>query len=174
MNDAVKPFWIQVTEEHLAKGDLVEGCLVPFFEPDFGTSEVTEVPVKGARLIVVTQTCDLVNDKASLVAMCPIHTLDEFEDGNPNFKKKGRWEEVRKGRVEGLHLLASPNNPADNRGALVADFGQIFSLPPIYVKGRVAVAAPRVASRFAVPGTLFAVLCAIFHARRSAINHSTI
>ncbi len=26
------------------------------------------------------------------------------------FAKKGRWNEVLKGRIEGLHLLASPTN----------------------------------------------------------------
>ena len=63
------------------------------------------------------------------MALCPIHSLSRFEEVNPNFKKKGQWEQVRKGRVEGLHLLASPDDPANNREALVVDFRQIYSLP---------------------------------------------
>jgi hypothetical protein len=31
--------------------------------------------------------------------------------------------------IEGLHLLASPTEPANNRGALVVDFREIYSLP---------------------------------------------
>ena len=42
---------------------------------------------------------------------------------------QGRWEEVRKGRIEALHLLSSPINPANNREALLADFREIYSLP---------------------------------------------
>jgi hypothetical protein len=35
--------------------------------------------------------------------------------------------------VEGLHLLASPEHPQDNRDSLVVDFGQIVSLPIDYL-----------------------------------------
>jgi hypothetical protein len=130
----MKPFWRQVNESQLAQGDLLDNCLVPHFEPEFGTNASAEVPLKTFRLIIATQSCDLVNDKVSLVALCTIFTLEEFEAANPQFKGKGRWEEVRKGRVEGLHLLASPQTPDNNRQALVTDFGQMFSLPPAYVR----------------------------------------
>lgn len=66
--------------------------------------------------------------------MCPAYTLDEFETHNPRFKTKGQWEQVRKGRVDGLHLLGNPTDPESNRGSLVVDFGQIFSLPPAYLE----------------------------------------
>jgi hypothetical protein len=64
-------------------------------------------------LIVLTQSCDLENKKARLVALCPVFLIQEFEAVNPNFKQKGAWENVRRGRVEGLHLLASPTAPED-------------------------------------------------------------
>lgn len=134
-----KPFWRSVNEQGLAQGDLLKDCLVPVFTPDYGTNrqdKIESVPVGEYDLIIVTQSCDLENDKVTLVALCPIWTLPEFEESNPRYKKKGAWEEVRKGRVEGLHLLGSPDNPDDNRGALVVDFGQIFSLPPAYLKKR--------------------------------------
>lgn len=38
-----------------------------------------------------------------------------------------------RGRIEGLHLLASPINPGNNREALVVDFRQIYSLPYEYI-----------------------------------------
>lgn len=134
-----RAFWNQVNEHGLAQGDLLEKCLVPAFSPDFGNDEqgkVEEVPVSEADLIVVTQTCDLVNKKVSFVSLCPIYTLQQFEDVNPSFKSKAQWENVRKGRVEGLHLLGCPNNPDDNKGALVVDFGQIFCLPFDYLAKR--------------------------------------
>jgi hypothetical protein len=135
----MEPFWHQINEAGLAQGDLLPSCLVPHFTPDFGTGDpeaVQEVPTAEADLIIVTQTCDLVNHKVSLVALCPIHTIAAFEERNSRFKQKGKWEEVRKGRVEGLHLLASPEDPEDNKKALVVDFGEIFSLPPEYLRRR--------------------------------------
>lgn len=48
---------------------------------------------------------------------------------NPKYRKKGDWERVRQGRVEGLHMLAGVMGPSDNVGSLVVDFRQIYSLP---------------------------------------------
>jgi hypothetical protein len=132
----MKPFWTQVNAQTLAQGDLLKECLVPVFGPNFGGNEEEEVPVRSADLIIVTQSCDLENKKVELVALCPIHTMPEFELSNPAFKTKSRWEEVRKGRIEGLHLLGSLDNPEDNKGSLVVDFGQIFSLPFDYLEKR--------------------------------------
>ena len=78
-----------------------------------------------------------------MVAGCPIYPVGEFEAVNPAFAKKGRWNEVLKGRVEGLHLLSSPEDPANNRGALVVDFREIYSLPFEYLTGRAAGLGPR-------------------------------
>ena len=130
-----KPFWCEVNERKLAQGDLLNRCLVPVFTPDFGTNG-GEVPVGESDLIIITQSCDLENAKVDLVALCPIYSLMEFEESNPQYKRKGEWEKVRKGRIEGLHLLGSPATPDDNQGALVVDFGQIFSLPPAYLEKR--------------------------------------
>lgn len=133
----MQPFWSKVRDQALAQGDYLPDCLIPIFNPDFGTpGSSEEVAVAETDLIIVTQSCDLVQGKISLVALCPIYALQEFEEINPRFKKKGMWEEVRKGRIQGLHLLASPHNPENNRGALVADFGQIFSLPFDYLTKR--------------------------------------
>jgi hypothetical protein len=123
------PFWTSVNEALLAQGDFLPDCRVPIFGVHFDTADRTSFELGKADLIVITQSCDLANLKAEFVALCPIHSILRFEEGNPGFKKKGQWEQVRKGRVEGLHLLASPDEPEDNRRALVVDFRQIYSLP---------------------------------------------
>ena len=141
-----KSFWTKVTSKSLAQGDLLTGCLVPQFAADFGAAGegAAETLALGEQtLIIVTQSCDLENSKVELVAMCPAHTLEEFETTNPKFKNKERWEAVRKGREPGLHLLGSPSNSDDNRGALVVDFGQIFSLPPAYLEKKAEAAGER-------------------------------
>lgn len=124
------PFWISVSGGALAQGDYLPNCLIPLFHPDFGASDAVEdVIVNNDNLIIVTQSCDLANAKIGLVALCPIHSLPQFEEVNPRFKKRGEWEAVRKGRIEGLHMLASPTHPENNREALVVNFREIFSLP---------------------------------------------
>jgi hypothetical protein len=81
-----KPFWSKVTGKTLAQGDLLKNCLVPQFSADFGAggSGATEtIPVSEADLIIVTQSCDLENNKVTLVALCPTFTLAAFEETNP-------------------------------------------------------------------------------------------
>jgi len=141
-----KLFWTKVTGKGLAQGDLLIRCLVPQFGAGFGTGGegvVETISVGEQDLIIVTQSCDLENSKVELVAMCPAYSLDEFEAHNPKFKAKGQWELVRKGRVEGLHLLGSPKDPEANRSSLVVDFGQIFSLPPGYLERKAEAAGER-------------------------------
>jgi hypothetical protein len=125
-------YWHTIEGAGLAQGDFLSRCLVPVFSPDFGSGD-QEVPTSEFDLIVLTQNCDLENGKARLVACSPIHSLVAFEAVNPKFGQKGRWEEVRKGRIEGLHMLASTTQPGINRESFVVDFREIYSLPFVYL-----------------------------------------
>ena len=101
----IEPFWVNGSEPTLRQGDLLQACLVPI--PGLG-SGAEEGPTEGTAieydLIVLTQSCDLEQRKVRLVATCPIFPLYEFEAVNPAFARKGRWNDVLKGRIEGLHL----------------------------------------------------------------------
>lgn len=138
------PFWTSVHGSDLGQGDYLPNCLVPVVPDDFGTaSGPTDIPIRQGDMVVVTQSCDLANLKAGLVALCPIHTLPAFEAVNPQFAKKGAWEDVRKGRREGLHLLASPTEPGVSRAALVVNFREIYSLPVGYLRRHAVGLGPR-------------------------------
>ena len=126
-------FWVKINEPTLCQGDYLTDCHVPIFLDPTVTEQPKEVPIDIFDLIVLTQSCDLEQNKVRLVAMCPIFPIEAFEKINPEFRKKGRWNEVRKGRVEGLHMLGAHNNPTNNRGAFVVDFREIYSLPFEYL-----------------------------------------
>jgi hypothetical protein len=133
------PFWTLAQGHELAQGDFLPNCFVPVVPNDFAPAvQPVVIPVRQGDLIVLTQSCDLANLKTGLVALCPIHSLSAFEAVNPQFGKKGAWEEVRKGRREGLHLLASPSNPTISRESLVVNFREIYSLPIGYLRQHAA------------------------------------
>lgn len=138
----IAPWWEDIHDDSLAQGDRLPDCVVPIFVNPTAT-ETVDVPTLRVNLIVVTQTCDLVNGKAEMVACCSLHTLPEFEQAHPIFKTKGRWEDVRKGREPSLHLLASPDAPNIARDALVVDFGNIVSLPIGYLTQHAPSLGPR-------------------------------
>lgn len=138
----MESFWVQVKENSLRQGDYIPECNVPLCTFPSGSDQssgnlVWDVEMKVKDLIVLTQSCDLENKKAQFVALCPIYSVSDFESANPSFAQKGRWNEVRRGRVEGLYLLASPQNPLDSWSALVVDFREIHSLPIEYLTAHV-------------------------------------
>jgi hypothetical protein len=136
MPSAPESWWLKVHGPMLAQGDYLPDCFVPVFNPEYGraNSDPEDVPVDDRDCIVVTQSCDLENDKANFVALCPLYPILEFEQSNSRFKEKRAWERVRQGRVEGLHLIASMQDPNDNWACLVADFREIYSLPIAYLR----------------------------------------
>ncbi len=139
----MEPFWVECAEPTLRQGDHLPECLVPVPTAEFDlgaqAEETVEVPCDVYDLIVVTQSCDLINEPfPQFVVLCPIFPIAAFESTNPKFKSKGVWNNVLRGRVAGLHLLASPTEPANNREALVVDFREIYSLPYDFVVRRVS------------------------------------
>ena len=130
-------WWASVSGRGLSQGDLLPDCRVPILIDSpiaRADGEALQAEVKQARLIVVSQTCDLEHGKLEFVALCQIHTLDEFEAVNPAVREKGRWEKIRRGTEPGLHLIASPTAPGNNRAAYVVDFGHIVSIPTEYLR----------------------------------------
>lgn len=129
-------WWESIDSGVLAQGDLLPDCCLPVFvDPSPSElSDARDVEVVSQRLIVVTQTCDLENRKVEFVALCPIHTLAEFAGANPKYENRKNWDQVRKGREQSLHMLASTEAPLDNMSSLVVDFGHIVSLPIEYLE----------------------------------------
>jgi hypothetical protein len=127
--------WLNHRGADLLQGDYLPGCAVPIVGADF-MSDVPEefIDVETRSLIIITQSCDLANEKTFFAAMCPIVTVDAVEVTSPDFVKKGEWEKVRKGRIEGLHMLPPFEDKQSNRAALVVDFRQVFSLPVAYLQ----------------------------------------
>lgn len=128
-------WWESVTGPALSQGDWLPDCYIPILLPDFNpiAGNFVDMDLEVRSVIILTQSCDLENGKAPLVAVCPIYPLSEWEETNPEFRAKGRWETVRQGRIEGLHLLAGLQGPDVNNSSLVVDFRQIYSLPIGYL-----------------------------------------
>ena len=133
--------WTRYSGRDLRQGDVLDECIVPLLGPQYGAvpGEV-EVPIAHVRLVVLTQSCDLLvregraMPKAESVALCRVYTLDEYTRYRPDFAGKKEREEARKGRIEGIHLLPSPSDEQDNQTVLIAHFREIFSLPFAYLQ----------------------------------------
>lgn len=131
-------FWEVVHGPALLQGDLLVNCPFPLIPEDFRlTDQPQEVKFQSADLIVVTQSCDLENNKIEHVALCPFYTVAEFKKTNPE-KKAKYLNDLRNGRISSLHLLASRVDPNNNESALIVDFKVVVSLPYAFLRNHAA------------------------------------
>ncbi len=99
--------------------------------PSDGTRNV---PVVTGNLIVVTQSCDLEQGKAPYPLLALVHSVDVLAASDPRFAKPNVLEEIRKGRREGLYMIASPEEPSNNQKAVIVDFRHLVSLPADFLQ----------------------------------------
>ena len=132
-------WWENIKGVDLSQGDYLENCPVIIIpdDPDLSVEQISDVIVEERNLIIMTQSCDLAQNKAKSIAMCPIYTLDELSKKNPSYLNNRAWEPVRQGRVEGWHMLGGFLG-FDNSQALVVDFRQIYSLPVNFLRAFVS------------------------------------
>ena len=93
--------WKRIKDDPLGQGDRLNSIAVPLVRPSFPeASEDGDVPidVREMDVIVLTQSCDLLADKAPLVVVAAIHSLDVFEETNESLKP--RVNGVKSRRVE--------------------------------------------------------------------------
>lgn len=138
----MEPFWISVNDTTLRQGDLLPDCWIPEFPSDFAdlSDDARIIQADQADLIVISQSCDLEHGKISLVALCPVWSIPDFEEAQErqihsrsNKVWRDYWNHIRNGRSPTLHLLASPTAPLEARAALLVDFRAIYSLPAAYL-----------------------------------------
>jgi hypothetical protein len=131
MNKLKQYPWYAVVKRNvpLEQGDFLFDCpiLVPKSIPDESRVEV-EAEVLVYNVIVLSQSCDLIQGKVDLVLLCPFWDLDELEAENEMFKGKGR-EKLRRGEYPGYHLLNLCEIRGFERDFIVVDFRNVYGMP---------------------------------------------
>jgi hypothetical protein len=138
--------WLSVASKVLNQGDLLKNIAVPFVQSSFPEhDDDASVPlfVGQANIVIISQSCDLEQRKVPNVVVAQTFSLDEFETVNPPYERRGKWNEVARGRVEALHLLPPIENADDPRSWVLVDFRHIYSLPFGYVERFAGMAGDR-------------------------------
>lgn len=140
--------WYEVVEgEDLLQGDSLDHCLI-LLPPSADDLKAALAPQEGAEgdsptvkgtiveydVIVVTHSCDLLQDSINSVLVSPLLTLEEIAEDKPQFAHKKMKEHMRQGHNPGYHMLAACAIPDADRSVRVADFHTVFSLPVPYAK----------------------------------------
>ena len=168
-------FWNSCQGDQLEQGDYLPGCWIPVVGADFNPAIAEpEISVGRSNLAIVTQSCDLANEKIQLAALCPVADLASWERLNADYAKRGFGEGVRQGRREGLHMLERlrrcRRRPEGSRGRFSADLQFACCLP---AKARLK-PRPALAFAIAVSRAFFASLRPLFYASRAANRDSCV
>lgn len=128
-----------VSGDDIQQGDILENCpvfILPseiLLEPSTTTAEPCEVPFERRDVIVMSQTCDIVNKNISEVLLCGVWKRSDFDPEDP-MSKKENWEHARKGRMPGFHVLNKCAFEGFKRDFSVVDFRRVHSLPLDFVR----------------------------------------
>jgi hypothetical protein len=125
------------SKELLNQGDFVFDCpiLEQIYNPD---SEKIEAEYTDYDVIIMSQSCDLENEKLELVLVCPFEQLTSIAQTQSWFQFVKNLEKLRQGIQPNYHLL----NQCDLKNFLldfiVVDFRTVYSIPYHFLKQKMA------------------------------------
>lgn len=123
--------WYDIVKvnELLHQGDFIYNCPVVIPPSLISKSKKVSLDVIEYNVIIMSQSCDLVQRKLDLVLVCPIWPLSEFEQRFNLLKSNNGKERLRRGNVPGYHLLNKCKLNGFNTDYFIVDFRSVYSVP---------------------------------------------
>jgi hypothetical protein len=129
--------WYEIVEgEGLEQGDLLRQCpvILPASDLSFPLPDETmPADVLTFDVVVMTQSCDLANDKISDVILCPHWDLGEAGLIDAAIARKDVQKSILSGYRHRYAMLAATEVAELPMNIRVIDFGRIFCLPKAFV-----------------------------------------
>jgi len=144
------PWYKIVHGDEIKQGDIIENCPV-FYVPEELALDSTEIErqefeigFEERNVIVLSQTCDMVKNQESIsdVLLCAIWLRTEITEGK--MSKNENWENARKGRFPGFHVLNKCDLSSYKRDYRMVDFRRIYSLPLNWFRKKVSESGDRI------------------------------
>jgi hypothetical protein len=127
--------WYDVAEgEGLQQGDFLRNCPVLVPKGPVGTETKIKGEIVQYDVAVMSQSCDLEQDKLDLVLVCPHWALEDAANQQPYLKATNAKEQLRRGNLPGYHLIAACELPDLKHGLRVVDFRTTFAIPAVFLR----------------------------------------
>lgn len=143
--------WYEIVEGRtLEQGDILFQC--PVFIPTpltFPRNENQEVSLDEAfyDVVVMTQSCDLENNKISDVVLCAHWDLENAKQQDASLAKNNALAEIKGGRRPRYTLLNRCEIPTLPLKVRIVDCGKVFCLPLAFIQELAAQQGPRLRLR---------------------------
>lgn len=122
--------WYEVVEgEKIEQGDILISC--PIVVPLSLTYPVTDgiqADLQIFDVIIMTQSCDLENEKVQDITVCPHWDLTTAGKMEPSLGKKSTWQSINKGHQFRYAMLPAWDEAGVSTDIRIIDFGRIFSI----------------------------------------------
>lgn len=127
----------------LADGDALEQSDFLFNCPIFRPTATNEIECHPATVVILSQSCDLANDKLEIIQVCPVFPLEQLAVDVEFFRSKRGREELRRGSLPGFHLLNRCDIPGHESELMVCDFRSLFGVHIEVAKSLASEQSPR-------------------------------
>ncbi len=134
--------WYQIVSgPAYTQGDIFKGCPIPVPAPDEAFFEAAirerdqaqaQIIVRTATLIVLTQACDIEQNKVDSIVLCPVFTFAEAAEQRGELASPGGKNKLKGGQYFFLHLINSDVEIGFEYG--VVDFRVLYTLPADFLK----------------------------------------
>jgi hypothetical protein len=127
----IKNPWYTLAQcnDPIQQGDFINQCPVSIPSSGYGPDEDVDTVIEEYKVVVMSQSCDLVNEKLHLVLVCPHYFLEDFAAIHESFKSKKIKEKLRRGDLPGYHLLNKYEVDGIETDFIVVDFYSVYSVP---------------------------------------------
>jgi len=168
--------WYEVVEgPDLLQGDLLDACPLPRFSVELpcplGADPDLRLRVETFHLVVMSQSCDLVNDKVAEVLLARRMAWSEVVRAEGGHNPVLRSAKFRKALVDGnipsMALLHKRDTAPGLPWSLV-DFHALFTVPKSYLSRFAAANRPRLRLRSPYREHLAQAFARLCHSRRPA------
>ncbi len=122
----------------LEQGDILFSCPVPVLTPTFPLPDQPTADINIFDMVVMTQSCDLENDKVRDIIVCPHWSLKDAGEMDKALTKKNTWIAINKGQLYRYALLAGWQISEPHMEIRIVDFGRVFCLPREYLSALAA------------------------------------
>ncbi len=116
------PWYRLVEGPDLTQGDRLNAC--PVIRP----LESGQFEKLLANVVVLSQSCDLANDKLEIVLVCPVFSLTDLAASVEILRTRKGREELRRGHLIGYHLLNRCEILGHESDFLVCDFRSLLGV----------------------------------------------
>ena len=122
--------WYEVVDlgEPLEQGDFVEKCPIVIPPAQVKLGQTVDAQLHRYRVVVLSQSCDLIYRKIDIVLVSPVWPLAEMQDVSDTLASTEGREQLKRGNLPGYHLLNECQLGGFARGLQVVDFTNVYGV----------------------------------------------